>query len=709
MKAITHLYVLVLAAASTVLHAGNVAYKLECELPSLPVEECRAGDIELSPDRSIEKIEIPGFRTIVMSVGDVSFMKEIQTEKPSTLDVPGALKLADSFLDNHFPQQSRSRKWVSVGRMMRGKGAKPEIAGYTVKYALCHKDIPIHHAGMKVVIRGNEVEEVDLCRHKVREVSKKEKLLEAQECLERLAETLGTEKGILTVTRAKFGYQGGFRQSWQDPTRRGQEEGTFLATPVYEFGFQVPSRSNMNVCIVDARTGDLLYPKPEALPETICLPGPSLTFPGRGEKKLFLLAPRDVRIEKASIEAEAVGLKCESRTYSVKELFQKHGEWGFVSHRNQWGLYLILNSNQDRTSEAKGVFRVDDSETYEVEMKVFQGYPGEKGRAVSVTIDGESKTLGTKGPNTAHAWETWGTVALDEGEHRISLKPAEGSVGYWEVGPLSLQPEGDFALSWVRDLQIAFGRSNGNTYSVAAPKGSFETANLESELSFALRRETPGSVKKRNMTTLRIASSSAGQLDLHALRLSLVAGNEEEVKQKSAQFLLVGPKGEVSRPVSAADMEALFAFLEYLEGGTASLSKGHTNVTEALQLCSVISKLVAGRSDRASRRAAATCASKTERLAREEAKWLALDFKYYAGDWPRPQGFPRGWADRLVTYRIPLDGDRLTSDGGYLDPWGNPYQIRDDDGKISVRSLGPNGREDGGQRDDILGTEECRW
>ncbi len=697
--------------------AQDVPYELKTELPDLPRGVREAGDIELSPDKSIPDIKIPGFQKRAMSRGRIYFRRDILIEKASTLDDAGARKLAESFIDDHFPKVATRKAFFSLGRRMRssiveGKETKPEVQGYMLKYAVSHKAIPILNDMIGVSIKGDEIESVNVCVHGVREVSKPARLLTARECLARALKHFPPPRkgaGKIIIYRAAFGYQGGFTQRWQERRQRNDGEAPFRARPVYSFGVQRWSNDRVYQHVFDARTGELIYPKPEAAPVEVSMPGPTIGFSGMDVRKLLLVAPRDVMIRTAVMELETSPVSAKWIVYSVKEIFSKTGEWGFSSRTRAEATYLTLNGNQDRTSTATGAFVVDSPGTYEIQMLVFQGRPNSPGRSVSVAIDEETKVLGTKGPNTAHLWESLGTIRLSKGEHRVSVVPAPQSLGYWEVGPLRLRPAVGACESGVKDLRVVFGRSDRPHYTAAAPTGRFETPDLVSSVSYALRYQAAQSVKGRNIAPVTISSASAGELRIRALRLSLVGGSEKETREKASQFLLVGPNGETSREIAPGDIEALSGYLEHVEKAAASTRHGRPSVCEALRLCGIIGKLARGSSGLASRRIASNCKTGLTRLAREEAELFALIFRAYSCDRPRPGDFPKGWAGLLDSYRAGLDGSRVTGEGGYLDAWGNPYSVSYGNGRIRVVSLGPNGRDDGGEKDDIVATSECRW
>lgn len=450
--------------------------------------------------------------------------------------------------------------------------------------------------------------------------------------------------------------------------------------------------------------------KPEPESKEISLTGPSLMLTGIGDKKLYLLVPQDVKNNNAIIEAESIPIKSKSQVYSVKEIFKSTGEWRFTTNSDSGAVFLTLNSNQDSTSIASGEFHVNSSDYYEVQMQVFQGDTGSTGRAVSVTIDGKSKIFGTKGPNTAYSWETWDTSLLQQGDHHITVGTAPGSGGYWEVGLLRLMPINSTCTSSIKDLRIVFGKFDSQQYSNVAPKGLFQTTNMSSPLSYELRRlrksESSGPC---DIVPISIASSSAGQLRIHAIKLLVTTDSKDDIEQKASQFLLVGPGAETSRTVTDTDIEAFFRYLEYLKTRDSTRPDSQSYVTEALQVCSIISKLTSASSVTTGDETTAYCKREIEKLADIEAKWFTYLFGAYSYDWPKPSGFPAGWAKDLIQYRVNLDENRLTIDDGYLDPWGNPYLLKHDSGKVTLLSFGPNGKDDNGQNDDKVAAGECIW
>jgi len=99
-------------------------------------------------------------------------------------------------------------------------------------------------------------------------------------------------------------------------------------------------------------------------------------------------------------------------------------------------------------------------------------------------------------------------------------------------------------------------------------------------------------------------------------------------------------------------------------------------------------------------------------LAHEEAERFAWSFQGYADDWPEPLNFPDKWAEALnLWYRGDLDGNRLTNDGGYLDPWGTPYILKyfSKEKRIQIHSYGPNRTDDKGIGDDIKAEHSLEW
>jgi hypothetical protein len=92
-------------------------------------------------------------------------------------------------------------------------------------------------------------------------------------------------------------------------------------------------------------------------------------------------------------------------------------------------------------------------------------------------------------------------------------------------------------------------------------------------------------------------------------------------------------------------------------------------------------------------------------LANREARTLANSFSKTRGAPPRSPEFIN-WGEMTSIWwgKMAFDTKRITSEGRYLDPWGNVYVLQyvEQDKRIIVRSWGPNGRDDKGEGDDIV-------
>ena len=438
---------------------------------------------------------------------------------------------------------------------------------------------------------------------------------------------------------------------------------------------------------------------------SLSLPGPTLAFSRAGSRTLLLIAPRDVRIEEATFELESRSVDADWATYSVKQLFKDITQWGFTVRAltPHEGAFITLPSNKDRSSKATGTLDIAADGDYEVEVLVCQGGRGHAGRAVRISIDGQSRILGKKGPDSARIWEQWGLAKLSRGKHAIILETAPGSRGAWEVGPLRIRTRDGLVKSSPKDLQILIGTSDSPLYLWPAHEGRFVSQNMTSQL--------PGRAsisRDFNLVPLTFISSSAGQLIVRALKISFVTGDEKVATEKAAHFLLIGPKCETAQTVSA---EALIAFSRHARSVVAATEQARWRVFEALRLWRCLREMVAASKDPKVKDLTADFETKLLELAKVEASRLASVLGAYSTDFPEPDGFPKTWATVLYSYAIKLDSDRLTDRGGYLDPWGHPYILRHmpDKKRIEVVSRGPDGKDDAGKGDDITAVATCRW
>ena len=192
--------------------------------------------------------------------------------------------------------------------------------------------------------------------HKMRQISAPRRCLSAEECFRKGSKyfpPIGDADDKPTLLG--FGYCA-FRQYWEEERRK--QGVPRRAVPAYMFGLAP------NSFALDARTGELVYPQMPTGRESVLLEGPAITFSSSEAQHCFLVAPRDIAIRKAVFDIECT-------TFSVKEVFTKTGQWGFTNRQRGKITCLTLNSNQDRTSTAKGLLHIDTPGKYEIEVLVF--------------------------------------------------------------------------------------------------------------------------------------------------------------------------------------------------------------------------------------------------------------------------------------------------------------------------------------------------
>jgi len=524
---------------------GEFTWDLRRKLPELPEGILEAGDIQLTEDRSMTDINIPGLTRTESEYG-VLFWNRKAKDKISTLDKEGAKKLAGTFLDKYFSSLSVKKTFSGCGiysttHTVAGK-EESAVTGYSVKYTCMHESIPILNHKIIVTITGDNVIGVEIQAYSVIELGNPAKLLSAKECLSKAPENLKQKYEGFTVSQVRFGYKGGFRQEWESDKDNWAKP--FRAAPVYEF-FIVGGRMAGFVFVLDARTAELIYPKKPEGKKEIIISGPELRFSGADSYEMFLIGPEDVDIDKAVFEMENVPINDKWLTYSVKEIFTDIGEWRFTNYDNTYRTFIVLNSNQDHSSKAVGTFGMKTHGQYEVEILVFQGEENSRGRAVQISIDEESRVLGTKGPNTARIWEKWGIIELAKGKHKITLGTAPGSLGYWEIGSIRFRDVNRTGVSVVKDLRIC------DYHDASPPIGHFETKNLASNLRFGFYNRIARSIKGRNICSVSVSSSSPGVLRIHSLRISFVTDDQKLAEEKAKQFVLIYPDGNSSRPILA--------------------------------------------------------------------------------------------------------------------------------------------------------------
>lgn len=682
---------------------GEFTWDLRRQLPELPEGILEAGDIQLTEDRSMTDINIPGLTRTESEYG-VLFWNRKAKDKISTLDKEGAKKLAGTFLDKYFPSLSVKKAFSGCGiysttHTVAGK-EESVVTGYSVKYTCMHKSIPILNHKIIVTITGDNVVGVEIQAYSVIKLGNTAKLLSVKECLSKAPENLKQKYEGFTVSQVRFGYKGGFRQDWESDKDNCAKP--FRAVPVYEF-FIVRGLMASFRFVLDARTAELIYPKKPEGKKEIVLSGPELKFTGADSYEMFLIGPEDVVIEKAVFEMENVPINDKWLTYSVKEIFTDIGEWRFTNYDNTYGTFIVLNSNQDHSSKAVGTFGMKTPGQYEVEILVFQGEENSHGRAVQISIDEESRVLGTKGPNTARIWEKWGIIELVKGKHKITLGTAPGSLGYWEIGSLRFRDVNRTGVSVVKDLRIC-------DYHDASPQvGHFETENLASNLRFGFHNRISHSINGRNICSVLVSSASPGVLRIHSLRISFVTGDQKLAEEKAKQFVLIYPDGNSSRPILAEELKIFATYVRRVIDSTKGVER---NPFKLINLCSLVKRFSMKCESEGATQVRAELDTMYIQLAQEEAERLAWSFQGYANDWPKPESFPNKWPEALnMWYRGDLDGNRLTNDGAYLDPWGNPYILKyfHKEKRIQIHSYGSNGRDDGGVGDDIKAEHGLEW
>jgi len=448
---------------------------------------------------------------------------------------------------------------------------------------------------------------------------------------------------------------------------------------------------------------------PSASTSVIALAGPELNFMEARSYEMFLIGPEDVEIEEAIFEMENIPVKSSWATYFVKELFTDTGEWRFANYNTLFRNWLVLDSNKDRKSIARGTLNIEASDEYEVEVLVFQGSANDRVCAVQISINGRSQVLGTKGPGTARVWEKWGMINLNRGEHEIVLGLVPDS-RRGEIGGVRLRKTSGMSISSVKGLKITFGRQdNPDYYNASPPVGHFETKDLASSLRYGFRNRLSRSTEGRNICAVSISSASTGVLHVDSLKISFVTSDQKLAEKKASQFILIYPDGNSSRAFS---FEELKIFASYVQRTMDSVKGWKRNPFKFIHLCGLVKQLSMKCQEETAKQIQAEFGTKYIELALEEAEKLVRSFQGYADDWPKPVDFPDKWAEALVIwYRGGLDENRLTDDGGYLDPWGNRYILKylPKEKRVEIRSYGPDGKDDGGVGDDIKAEAELEW
>jgi hypothetical protein len=440
----------------------------------------------------------------------------------------------------------------------------------------------------------------------------------------------------------------------------------------------------------------------------VMVAGPELRFRKAGSRRLFLIAPNDIRIGKAIFELENKPVEDAWVTYSVRELFTELGKWGLANYDEAFWTYLVLSNTQDQGSIARGFLNVETPGRYEVEVVVCQNQrskrPEDNGRKIQLMIDETSVLVVPKGPSTVRTWEKWGEIELGKGRHAISLGAGPGLVGSWEIGPVRIRriDAAGSDISSLRELRIA------NYFNGVPPTGYFETSDISASLRSASRNTSSPGISGRYVCPLSVSCICAGVLRIRSLKVSFFA-DEGQVPEKAGQFVLIYPDGDSSRPVTLEDLRV---FASYVRGVVDSAKGRRRNPSELVGLCGLVKEVSLKCKARSAKRIAGEFENRHHSLAREEAEKLAWSFQGYANDWPKPVDFPSRWAETLVVwYRGGLDETRLSDDGGYLDPWGHPYRLNyfPEEKRVRIHSYGANGKDENGSGDDLVAEHELEW
>jgi TolB protein len=273
----------------------------------------------------------------------------------------------------------------------------------------------------------------------------------------------------------------------------------------------------------------------------------------------------------------------------------------------------------------------------------------------------------------------------------------------------------------LKDLQIVIGRSDNAHASFPKPPAQWTTPDLRDAFYSVMNPQPPSAVPRLNVTRLAFSSASPGRLTVRALRVSFVTGDEAMAQAKRDQFLLVGPRGEVSRPPTPADLEALRDYAKHV----VTANPYSTDPLKPLYVAWLYHAVLhtAERcSDPGAARLQADIRDSWWYWIAQEPMTLAKELScHFPKPADVPADFPKAWADRLATPRpfhsAWIDLTRLAPDGGFLDPWGRPYSVshasRRGGARFEVRSAGPDGIDADGAGDDVSSWQICaverRW
>lgn len=294
---------------------AGISWELTDKLLQLPEGVTEAADVEMILDKSATDVNIPGFIKNYFSKGRVFFRKESVTKQICTLDEKAALEKADEFLNKNFPSLKGRKKLNDFGKMMVTKyvpgreKSESHIEGYSIDYFITYKSIPIIDNMIDVWIKGNEVVEIGITIHKIKEISKPLTLLDAKQCLikglQRMTRKIDDN---LIVKDVLFGYQKKMPNFWEDRflLDEQEQEEPEKAFCVYHFIADFEAGSMLRSLVFDARTAELLYPKAPEGKGRLIIEGTELNFSKAGSQEIFLIAPIDIDIRNAIFEFENI-------------------------------------------------------------------------------------------------------------------------------------------------------------------------------------------------------------------------------------------------------------------------------------------------------------------------------------------------------------------------------------------------------------------
>ncbi len=674
--------------------------EIEAKLPLLPEGIFDAADILLTPNRGIADVNIEGFRKTESERWGVEFRQPELQDEPSSLDKEGARLLADCFLDQYFPSLKDSKKFRGCGTY-RTSGS---VSGYTVRYDCEHRNIPVLNDRILVTVRREEVVGAKIIVHSAQEIGKKQKLLSVEDFLLKVESFFGnrfSNNEPVIIKHLIFGYFGGFVQHWEYDRRNWWEP--FEAVPVYKVGFVSGRSRGMGMeYVFDARSAELLYPKEAEGKGTVEITGPELIFSEAGVKRLFLIGPRDVEIKNAVFELENVPIEDSWRVYRARDLLIEREGWGFTDCAYPERGFISLNGTHQGSGKAVGRFSIETAGSYEMEVLLYQGKPGDFARAIQVTLNNESRIMGMQGPDTFRAWEQWGVINLAQGEHEIVFVPAPESIGSWEIGGIRLKHAVDAKnnIRGVEEFSVSIGKRGRPDYSNSSPPiGLFMTKNLSSRVGSGLKRGFSVDRIDRNILCISMAAGNPCIIRLQSLGISFLATDQIVAAKKAKQFVMVYPEsGDCSRSLCEEESVLLCSYVNQITG---SKRRPRLSLSDRLDLCKSALD-IAGQYGFKHDSLAGLKAGYLE-LVEQEIGVLGNSLFLYDTDRPPPVEYVKGWNRKLLWYRDMFDENRIVDNSTYLDPWSNPYvlQFLPQRNRICIYSFGPNGKDDSGSSDDI--------